>query len=32
MEAAVHNLPDFDNTDNPFPLDCTHNNIVGQDI
>ena len=32
MEAAVHNLPDFDNTDNPFPLDCTNNNIVGQDI
>jgi len=25
MERAVHNLPDFDNTENPFPLDRTHN-------
>ena len=25
METAVHNLPDFDNTENPFPLDRTHN-------
>ena len=25
METEVHNLPDFDNTENPFPLDCTQN-------
>ncbi|MBC8286187.1 MAG: radical SAM protein [Nitrospinae bacterium] len=25
LEATLHNLPDFDNTDNPFPLDRTHN-------
>lgn len=25
MQTAVHNLPDFDNTKNPFPLDRTHN-------
>jgi putative pyruvate formate lyase activating enzyme len=25
METAVHNLPNFDNTENPFPLDRTHN-------
>jgi putative pyruvate formate lyase activating enzyme len=25
METEVHNLPDFDNRENPFPLDCTHN-------
>ncbi|MBT5551532.1 MAG: radical SAM protein [Nitrospina sp.] len=25
METTLHNLPDFDNTDDPFPLDCTHN-------
>lgn len=25
METTVHNLPDFDNTEKPFPLDCTHN-------
>ncbi len=25
MEAEVHNLPDFSNGGNPFPLDCTHN-------
>ena len=25
METTLHNLPDFDNTDNPFPLDRTHN-------
>lgn len=28
MQMAVHNLPDFNNLDNPFPLDCTHNNIA----
>ena len=27
METAVHNLPNFDNAENPFPLDCTHNNL-----
>jgi len=26
MQTAVHNLPDFDNTENPFPLDRAHNN------
>lgn len=26
METTVHNLPDFNNTEAPFPLDCTHNN------
>ena len=25
MEAIMHNLPDFENTENPFPLDRTHN-------
>jgi putative pyruvate formate lyase activating enzyme len=25
METTVHNLPDFDNTANPFPLDRAHN-------
>jgi putative pyruvate formate lyase activating enzyme len=25
METAVHNLSDFDNTENPFPLDRIHN-------
>ena len=25
METEVHNLPDFDNRENPFPLDCTQN-------
>lgn len=25
METEVHNLPDFDNTENPFPLDRAHN-------
>ena len=28
MQTAVHNLPDFNNTENPFPLDCTHNNEI----
>ena len=25
MATKVHNLPNFDNTENPFPLDCTQN-------
>ena len=25
METAVHNLPNFENTEYPFPLDRTHN-------
>ena len=25
MQTAVHNLPDFDNTENPFPLDRAQN-------
>jgi putative pyruvate formate lyase activating enzyme len=25
METAIHNLPDFDNTEHPFPLDRTYN-------
>lgn len=25
LEATVHNLPDFNNPENPFPLDRTHN-------
>jgi putative pyruvate formate lyase activating enzyme len=25
METAVHNLPNFNNTEDPFPLDRTHN-------
>jgi putative pyruvate formate lyase activating enzyme len=25
METTVHNLPDFDNAEDPFPLDCTYN-------
>jgi putative pyruvate formate lyase activating enzyme len=33
METAVHNLPDFKNKENPFPLDCTHNSEnVAQNI
>ena len=30
METAVHNLPDFDNTENPFPLDRTHNQGIAK--
>jgi putative pyruvate formate lyase activating enzyme len=25
MDTTVHNLPDFNNAEDPFPLDCTHN-------
>ena len=25
IESTVHNLPDFDNAENPFPLDRAHN-------
>jgi hypothetical protein len=25
MATEVHNLPDFDNMENPFPLDCPQN-------
>jgi hypothetical protein len=33
LKTAVHNLPDFDNTENSFPLDLTNNQVndkVGQ--
>ena len=28
MESTVHNLPDFDDAENPFPLDKAHNQKI----